>query len=169
MVHVPSYRRRPGAVASIQLPQAEAALPTRRRVPPGSRMGHRAPLDAVEVPETFVDEAIHTPCASDGHPVRRCGPARQRPGPTASMPFERMVQPEPATTGLVGEKSCLPVDPLPLVLQHNDQLSAAIIMRFLDFQPIVRAKCERVELLASAFSSPERKSDAEYPTAGCSL
>jgi hypothetical protein len=78
--------------------------------------------------------------------------------PRLPCPFGRMVQREPATTGLVAEKSWLPVDPLPLVLQHNDQLSAAIIMRFLDFQPIVLARCERVELPANAFSVLPRES-----------
>jgi hypothetical protein len=72
-----------------------------------------APLDAVEVPDTFVDKTLG---ASGGHPVGDADPRASRPGPAPSMRFERtmrserMVQPEPATTGLVAEKACLPVD-----------------------------------------------------------
>ena len=106
MVH--SYRRRPVAVASIQ------TLAGRSRVANAtSRHQHSArvvvrPLNVVEVPDTFVDA---TRGSSDGDPVGDADPRARRPGPTPSMRFERMVQPEPATTSLVAENSCLPVDP----------------------------------------------------------
>jgi len=75
------------------------------------RMRRRAnPPDAIDVPDTFVDEAI----ARGARPtvLPSAMPARARPpGPTPSMPFERMLQPEPATTGLVAGKSFPSVDP----------------------------------------------------------
>jgi hypothetical protein len=108
MVHVPSYRRRPVAVASIKtLAGGSGVANTTSRAASILHGSSCAPLNAVEVPDTFVDEALG---ASDGHPVGDADPRASRPGPTPSMRFERMVQPEPATTGLVAEKSCLPVD-----------------------------------------------------------
>jgi hypothetical protein len=64
MVHVPSYRQRLGAVASIQTLAGRNCLARARCTKEmlGTRevacMCHRAPLNAIDVPDTFVDEAI---------------------------------------------------------------------------------------------------------------
>jgi hypothetical protein len=151
-----------------KLSQAEAALPTRRRAPPAFCIGSsRAALDAVQVPDTFVNEAV----TRWAHPtvIRLATLTRV---PTARAPH----LPCPRASGaaktrhnrLVAENRVCRLTLTALVA--TKMINSRPIMRFLNFQPIG----ERPGRPASAFSafstesqtrnSPQLRAPYEGPT-----